>query len=209
LFRIDKEKAFQQYHPQRFTAAAEQCWFPLMMPYPMANQLHRLKNTLQTAQWEDHALGYYRASWLPGTPWGFLLQVDPQPEWYRMAAHYRRMAGFLVIAALCCGILFSLYIRRYIEESSRQLVKLSSKHRVFKERVQLMFDVVGEGVIYADKLGYIQYMNLAAESISGYRLYQAKGKKLAEVFPLCYKETGQSVWDNQYVKNGTGPDKWL
>ncbi len=69
-------------------------------------------------------------------------------------------------------------LQRSAAERDDALARLSAE----KERVQLTLQSIGDAVITADREGRVEYMNLVAEVLTGWRADEARGKRLPEVF---------------------------
>ncbi|MDB5338489.1 MAG: domain S-box protein [Planctomycetaceae bacterium] len=52
---------------------------------------------------------------------------------------------------------------------------------------------VGDAVIATDTTGHVRFLNLAAESLTGWKPHEAEGKSLAEVLRIVNEDTGQVV----------------
>ncbi len=83
----------------------------------------------------------------------------------------------LVVLALS----YPLWIWRRLEETIVQLFKE-------KERAQVILNSIGDGVIATDISGRVEYMNPVAESLTGYPLAEAGGRRLQEIFPATSED---------------------
>jgi PAS domain S-box-containing protein len=63
------------------------------------------------------------------------------------------------------------------------------------ENLSITLHSIGDGVISTDKNGLIVQMNPIAEKLCGWKLYDAAGKPLTEVFKIINAETRESVAD--------------
>jgi len=63
-------------------------------------------------------------------------------------------------------------------ERDDALARLSAE----KERIQVTLQSIGDAVITADREGRVEYMNLIAEVLTGWRADDARGRRLSEVF---------------------------
>jgi len=75
------------------------------------------------------------------------------------------------------------FVRRKVEET------LSAE----KEQAQVTLDSMGDAVLCTDLLGNVTYLNLVAESITGWCLLEAAGRPLKEVFQIVVGNTHDSV----------------
>jgi PAS domain S-box-containing protein len=72
-----------------------------------------------------------------------------------------------------------------------------------KERLAVTLASLGEGVITSDPRGNVTLMNQAAESLTGWRVEQALGRPLTEVFRLVRKSDREPVGDLHRLGPGT------
>ena len=71
----------------------------------------------------------------------------------------------------------------------------TSEHALFeeKERAEVTLHSIAEGVITTDETGCIQYMNPAAEGLTGYTKSEAQGLSLTRVLQLRHEHNGEPV----------------
>lgn len=62
---------------------------------------------------------------------------------------------------------------------------------VERERAQITLNSIGDAVISTDKAGYVTYINLAAERMTGWSREEASGHLLTDVFNLIDGDTGE------------------
>jgi len=58
-----------------------------------------------------------------------------------------------------------------------------------KERAQITLQSIGDGVITTDQHGGVEYLNPVAEELSGWRLEDAMGRSIEEIFRAFHEET--------------------
>lgn len=83
----------------------------------------------------------------------------------------------LIVLALS----YPLWIWRRLEDTIIQLFKA-------KERAQVILNSIGDGVIATDISGRVEYMNPVAETLTGYPLLEARGRRLEDVFPATSED---------------------
>jgi diguanylate cyclase (GGDEF)-like protein/PAS domain S-box-containing protein len=64
-----------------------------------------------------------------------------------------------------------------------------------KERAQISLHSIGDGVITTDNKGCIDYMNPAAEALTGWRFHQAMGLSMEAVLHLEDEQSGEVIPD--------------
>ncbi|QQR38189.1 diguanylate cyclase [Devosia rhizoryzae] len=62
-----------------------------------------------------------------------------------------------------------------------------------KERLRLTLQSVADGMISANSRGYIEFMNPAAEQLTGFTIGQARGMAVNQVFRIHSERTGQVI----------------
>ncbi len=62
-----------------------------------------------------------------------------------------------------------------------------------KERIQTTLESIGDGVITTDITGIVEYMNEAAETITGSSLFEARGLPLFQIFNITTSRIGEPV----------------
>jgi len=64
-----------------------------------------------------------------------------------------------------------------------------------KERAQVTLDSIGDGVVCADIEGNITFLNLVAETLTGWSLPEANGKPMTEVLRIINATTHEAIAD--------------
>src|SRR5690606_27886737 len=64
-----------------------------------------------------------------------------------------------------------------------------------KERAQVTLASIGDGVIRTDVRGMVDYMNPAAERLTGWPIHEAYGKHLRDVFQVVDPDTHTMLLD--------------
>ncbi len=120
------------------------------------------------------------ASWLAGEdlPRGTelqLLQRGGGARWVELSANRVRWRGEPAVIATLIDI--SRH-RRVERELSRE-----------KELAQVTLESIGEGVLRTDDAGRVDYLNPAAERITGWTLEEARGREVTEVYQVIHEST--------------------
>ena len=123
---------------------------------------------------------------VPGTNWFIVLKVDKN-ELYRDL--YREnilfIIGGLIIILAIMGGLIALY--NYQQRNMyRELWKSS-------EELSITLHSIGDAVISTDKYGVVRYMNPVAEILTGWKMTEANGKHLVDVFNIINEKTREPV----------------
>lgn len=81
------------------------------------------------------------------------------------------------------------------ERKATELELQQAKEALFeeKERAQVTLNSIGDAVLTTDIAGNVTYLNLVAETMTGWSSYEAQGRPLAEVFSIVDGKSRQSV----------------
>jgi PAS domain S-box-containing protein len=112
----------------------------------------------------------------------------------------------LIVLAIAVGLIIGLFTRDRLEKVS---IAFSKSLEMQRRRAEELFDSeqqlrttlasIGDGVITCDPEGKIQMMNPIAQELTGWSESQAKGRPLAEVFPIV-NETTRAPAENPVAK---------
>ena len=83
---------------------------------------------------------------------------------------------------------------------------LHDRHALLDERERLFVTLrsIGDGVMTTDKSGSIEFMNQTAEQLTGWRIEEAEGKHLTDVFHIVNSQTNDKVENpvDKVLENG-------
>lgn len=130
---------------------------------------------------------------MPNSPWYLMVELDDS----KRKADANASVILLSIVGVVSVLLFfvGLLLIAFFQEK-KFTIKLREKENELEQTMnqfQFSMDMLGEAVVLTDDQGRIQYMNLAAELLSGWRLEDVKGKVLEEQIPLMQEESGLSL----------------
>jgi diguanylate cyclase (GGDEF)-like protein/PAS domain S-box-containing protein len=97
-----------------------------------------------------------------------------------------RMAWYLQGGALLISALVAIWVTWLVARAERLL------HRE-KELAEATLNGIGEGVITVNAEGKVEYLNPRAETLTGWTLADAKGRRLEEVYSLIEREGREPV----------------
>ncbi len=105
----------------------------------------------------------------------------------------------LLLLATAMSIFFVFLIQYTYERSQKKHVIEIRDARDRAERnenwLKTTMNSMGDGVIITDHTGYVTYLNPVASSLTGWRLNEAKNKKMTEVFNIVNEQTKEPVDD--------------
>lgn len=117
---------------------------------------------------------------------GNIGKIQVFPNWLTSALIIMLM--FLII-----GTVFIVLLRFKVRQKTYDLVVNEKQLAAINENLYVTLNSIGDGVISTDINGNVTQMNPIAEKMCGYKLEEAKGKPLVEVFNIVNAETRQEV----------------
>jgi diguanylate cyclase (GGDEF)-like protein/PAS domain S-box-containing protein len=103
----------------------------------------------------------------------------------RAAGGYR--AAYMTIIVLSVVIIFiGLYVASFVVHRARLVEKALARE---KEHAEITLHSVGDAVIASDELGNVNYLNPAAEHMTGWRNEEAQGQPLSTVYKIINETT--------------------
>lgn len=94
-------------------------------------------------------------------------------------------------AILILGAIILYYFGRRFNEKNRALTDSNNLLGIEKERLRVMLQSIGDGVISADEQGNVTFLNPVAQSLTGWAGDGAVGRPFEEVFNIVSELTGE------------------
>ncbi|MCF8105048.1 MAG: PAS domain S-box protein [Desulfohalobiaceae bacterium] len=118
-----------------------------------------------------------------------------------LLGHYLKTISFFLVYL---GLIRSGLTRPYAV-LFQELMQEKEAFQESEERLRLVFNSIGDGVIVTDTRGRIVRMNPLAQTLTGWKLEEAKGKPFAEVFHIVNAHSRQRCLDpvNKVIEHGT------
>ena len=130
---------------------------------------------------------------IPGSSWFMVVKVDTAEVmslWRRQAVMIvGLLLGMVVTAAAMAGALW----QRRSKWHYQALFKAEAEKRVSEQRYRTTLLSVGDGVIATDSEGRVELLNPVAETLTGWKQDDARGRPIEEVFRIVNERTRQSV----------------
>ncbi|MDP4277769.1 MAG: ATP-binding protein [Bacteroidota bacterium] len=130
---------------------------------------------------------------LPQTPWSLYIEMNDGANYGVL--HSRLLFAIVIALLLILVCFFGLYLVLGVRQKKQigLLQHLEDELDDCNNRFLLTMDTIDEGVIMLNAEGLITYMNLEAESITGWKQKDATGKRSEEIIPLINEITGTPV----------------
>jgi diguanylate cyclase (GGDEF)-like protein/PAS domain S-box-containing protein len=117
-----------------------------------------------------------------------IVRHDGMERWIEVNAAVVEMDG--VPAALATAV--DVTERKRVEEALRESSERLAEER---ERAEVTLASIGDGVIRTDAAGVVDYLNAAAERLTGWTLAEAMGQPLSKVWNVVDETGGRLLFD--------------
>jgi PAS domain S-box-containing protein len=142
---------------------------------------------------------------IPETPWGIVVEVDKNEMISSLYSDLKNAIGIMCIISILFFIVFFFFFNYKRKKINKDESDSDSSLTLFKEEFNLILDILEECIIVSDVSGSIRYMNLKAESLTGWKLSEVLEKNIDYVFRIRNIETGFSAFNYQnWVSVETG-----
>ncbi len=136
---------------------------------------------------------------IPNTPWFMIAKVDKVD-----ALAVWRSRSFLIVALLGAVMIAFVAVAGMLRQRSekagyRRLYEAETARRKTEQRHKVTLMSVGDGVITTDTRGRVELMNPVAEKLTGWKLDDAQGRPLENVFHIV-EETSRERVENPVRK---------
>lgn len=120
---------------------------------------------------------------------------------YRQGVRATAVSIWLATVAAMIGLAgFGWLVYRSIRHRERFARELSER----EERFRVTLSSIGDAVIATDRFGIVTFLNPVAEELTGWKLNDAQGKGMTEVFPIFNEMSGMPVEDPVAKVVGSG-----
>lgn len=149
-----------------------------------------------------HVVSVLRA--IPDSPWHMVAKMD-EDEIYADWRFRARMIILLTLAFMAALIIGAFLVwQRNEADYFKNLAQAQQALWSSEERNRITLMSIGDGVITTDASGNIEFMNPVAETLTGWKLSEAAGRSLEEVFRIINEESRETVENpvNRVLREG-------
>lgn len=161
------------------------CWQPLTA----TQRAKGLEKHLITGQ-SPPEKAFFTISPLPNVPWHLLVELDDSYRLNRLRALLDLIILIVVILVMLGFLSVFLVIRYQQGKHITSYLTIDAELVSMRRQYQLTMDVLQEAVVVTDGVGRIRFLNLMAESLTGWKQAVVAGKPLDEVLRLTRQGTG-------------------
>ena len=101
--------------------------------------------------------------------------------------------GSGLVAAILLGVILTIFIRRQLITVSRTYSQALFTEQEQRQWLDITLTSIGDAVIVTDSQGRINLINRVAESVTGWKMADAIGRPLQEVFRTFHEDSGAEV----------------
>lgn len=112
-----------------------------------------------------------------------------QREMKRQMQKFNILQNLLIIFIIILGLIIATLLQRYERRRSVDLQNVLDK----EENLRTTLNSIGDAVISTDASGHVIRMNPVAETLSGWKLSDAVGKHLNEIFHIINAKTKEPI----------------
>ncbi|NIP72841.1 MAG: EAL domain-containing protein [Gammaproteobacteria bacterium] len=135
--------------------------------------------------------GFREERRLAGAAQPFVLTVRAQPGWEVLDPYL--IAATVAVCALLGGIALYVLGGHYLSAAVARQAR-EALHRE-RERAEVTLYSIADGVVTTDVEGRVEYLNPAAERLTGWQLQEARGRAVAELLQLVDEGAGRITGD--------------
>ncbi|HAQ61840.1 TPA: hypothetical protein DCR49_07580 [Candidatus Delongbacteria bacterium] len=130
---------------------------------------------------------------IPDTPWFLIAKIETDEINSSLSGISYTISGIilLLMALLATGITYIIKFQKY--NYYKQIAKKSSELAASEENLRITMASIGDGVIATDEYGKITLLNKTAEILTGWKIEEAKGKDITQVFRIINALTRKEV----------------
>lgn len=132
--------------------------------------------------------------------WLLTVQVEKAEIYNWFFLRFRNSVFLAFVAGLIFFIIIYFIIKKSHFKSDVNLTKVLDDKDLSIKKYQLVMDMLSEAIIVADGNGFIKYMNLKAEVLTGWTLTEVNSKYIDLIFRLRDENTGLSAFSFENVK---------
>lgn len=132
---------------------------------------------------------------VPGSTWFMVAKVDKKEilaDWHFLSRLILvLLMGFVAAIAAAIGMI----LQHYAKSHYRSMFQSEKALRKSEASYSATLMSIGDGVIATDGRGFVELMNRVAETLTGWRQEEARGKPVTEVFRIVDQQTRRPVED--------------
>ncbi len=130
---------------------------------------------------------------VPETSWYMISEIDQKEIYSELYKHAVDLAIIILISFVMIGFI-TAWIYHYRQRNIyKELYTKQALLNFREEELRSTLYSIGEGVITADKNGYIENLNPSAAIMTGWSEHAARHKKVEEVFRIIHEDTREPM----------------
>jgi PAS domain S-box-containing protein len=130
---------------------------------------------------------------IPRSSWFLIVKEDSSEVYADFHKLFTLIVILIILFILFAIVLVSMVYHRKQKNLYKKLLHQSNTLHHTQEELGATLYSIGDGVITTNAEGYINHMNPAAESLTGWSELEAKGKWIGEIFQIVDENTGKKI----------------
>ncbi len=132
---------------------------------------------------------------IPDTPWSVIVQSEKKAVFKTLNMKYLDYIIVIVIIFLCYSTIIYIFI--HIDYSKSINKKLNEEKEIieYKQRFEMLMDLIDEGVLITDSSGLITSINIKYQTMTGYLFNELIKVHVDNVFSLIDNGTGINIFN--------------
>lgn len=132
---------------------------------------------------------------IPDTPWSIVVRSEKKEVFKTLNMKYLDYIVLIIIMFICYSTI--IYYLIHISHSKSINKKLNEKKVKieYKQRFEMLMDLIDEGVLITDSSGLIKSMNIKYQTLTGYIFNELINVHVDNVFSLIDNSTGINVFN--------------
>jgi PAS domain S-box-containing protein len=130
---------------------------------------------------------------VPGSPWFIVAKIDRDEALATLRVRSLLIIGIVLALVLAAFGIAGMTWQRGIKAQYRERLRADERRLEDEKRYGVILMSIGDGVVVTDREGRVTMLNPVAEQLTGWKLADACGKQLGEVFKIINEESRKSV----------------
>ena len=126
---------------------------------------------------------------IPDTPWFMVSKIDRAEAFAGWRARAILILGLIFALIAAAAASFLVLWQRRVKAHFRALHEAESARDLSESRYRTTLLSIGDGVILTDPAGRVDFLNPAAERLTGWKPEEARGLPLEKVYPVINADT--------------------
>ncbi len=191
IFKVDGDSILYLNNLRHLKDAALHFRLPVSRPgLPAAEAASGFTGVINGIDYHDERVISY-VTYIENTPWFLVSKIEERELFEDVSGIFWSIMGLVILGILFSTVSIGLIYNHRQKSFYRELYGKEKELWQEMEKFKVTMDNLGEGVIITDLSANIQYMNVQAEELTGWKNSEAKGRLLGEIYSVRNEKTGE------------------